>query len=120
VQAVLAGLQVAQTPVLLVWNKIDLLPEDAPSPVLGSSHAHSLAISAKTGAGLDGMLAKAEAILGESLVALVVVIPYGRYELVRLVYEQGTVESRQDLPEGVRLCASVPSALSDRLKEFEG
>jgi hypothetical protein len=66
------------------------------------------------------MLARAEAILAESLVGLVVVIPYGRYELVQLVYEQGTVESREDLPEGVRLCASVPPDLSDRLREFAG
>ena len=120
VEAVLAGLQVAQTPVLLVWNKIDLLPADAPTPLLGSSHEHALAISAKTGAGISGMLERAEAILGQSLVALGVVIPYGRYDLVRLVYEQGTVQSREDLPEGIRLSASVPSALSDRLKEFAG
>jgi GTP-binding protein HflX len=120
VQAVLAGLQVAQTPVLLVWNKIDLLPPGAPSPVLGSPHEHALAISAKNGTGLDVMLAKTEAILGESLVTLTVVIPYNRYELVRLVYEQGTVESREDLPEGVRLRASVPPALADRLKDFPG
>lgn len=120
VQAVLAGLQVSQTPLLLVWNKIDLLPADAPTPVLGSPHAHALAISAKTGAGLEAMLAQAEAILGESLVAIEVVIPYARYELVRLVYEQGTVQSRKDLPEGIRLCASVPPALSDRLREFAG
>jgi GTP-binding protein HflX len=120
VQEVLAGLRVAQTPLLLVWNKTDLLPDGAPSPVLGSPHAHALAISAKTGAGLDLMLAKAESILGESLVGVVAVIPYNRYELVRLVYEQGTVESREDLPEGVRLRASVPTALSDRLKEFAG
>jgi GTPase len=118
VDAVLSGLKVQGTPVLLLWNKIDLLPEHAPVASLGSPYEHSAAISAKTGAGLDVMLAKAEAMLGESLVTLTVVIPYSRYELVRIVYEQGTVQSREDMPGGVRLCAAVSPALSDRLKEF--
>jgi GTP-binding protein HflX len=66
------------------------------------------------------MLARAEAILGESLVALEVVIPYDRYDLVQLVYEQGTVQSREDLSEGIHLRASVPPALSECLREFAG
>ena len=118
VEDVLSGLQIGHTPRLIVWNKIDLLPDRLPPAVLGSPREHSLAISARTGQGLAALLAKAEAMLGESLVDVCVLIPYDRYELVRLVYGHGAVVSKEDTPEGVRLRASVPAALSLRLAEF--
>jgi GTP-binding protein HflX len=118
VEDVLSGLQIGHTPRLIVWNKIDLLPDRLPPAVLGSPREHSLTISARTGQGLAALLAKAESMLGESLVDVCVVIPYGRYELVRLVYGHGSVVSKEDTPEGVRLRASVPAALSLRLAEF--
>ena len=118
VEEVLSGLQIGHTPRLIVWNKIDLLPDRLPPAVLGSPREHSLTISARTGQGLAALLAKAETMLGESLVDVCVLIPYGRYELVRLVYRQGSAVSKEDTPEGVRLRASVPAALSLRLAEF--
>jgi GTP-binding protein HflX len=118
VEAVLAGLETAETPRVAVWNKIDLLPDHVPPAVLSSHHEHSVAISARTGEGIPALLAKVEAILGQDLVETEVVIPYDRYELVRMVYEQGSVASKEDTPEGVRLRASVPASLSARLAEF--
>jgi GTP-binding protein HflX len=118
VEAVLSGLQIAQTPQLIVWNKTDLLPDRLPPAALGAPRDHALTISARTGDGLAALLAKAEAMLGEDLVDLRVVIPYDRYDLVRLLYEQGSVRIKEDVPEGVRIRASVPGALSVRLAEF--
>ncbi len=45
-------------------------------------------------------------------------MPYTRYDLVRLVYDRGSVRSQEDLPEGVRLHARVPDEVSIRLADF--
>ncbi len=118
VDEVLGGLELSSIPRLIVWNKIDLLPgADAPA-ILGGRHELSLAVSARTGAGVPEMLAKLEAILGESLEDVQVTIPYGRYDLVQLVYEQGSVTTKSDGPTGVCLSARVPAALARILEEF--
>jgi GTPase len=118
VEEVLGGLSVARTPQLIVWNKTDLLPDHLPPAVLGAPRDHALTISARTGDGMGALLAKMEAMLAEGLVDLSVLIPYDRYELVRLLYEQGTVSSKADSPRGVLLRASVPEAIAVRLAEF--
>jgi GTPase len=118
VDSVLGGLEIAGTPRLLVWNKSDLLPKGSVPSILGTSHEHALSISARTGENLPALLAKIEAMLGEDLVDLLVVLPYNRYDLVRLLYEQGSVVSKEDTERGVRMRASVPAALSLRLADF--
>jgi len=47
-----------------------------------------------------------------------VTIPYGRYDLVQLVYEQGSVAKKVDGSAGVSLTARVPGALAQILKPF--
>jgi GTP-binding protein HflX len=119
VEAVLGGLEVSATPRLVAWNKIDLLPDPGISAVLGGLHEHSVAMSARTGKGLEDLLARMEALLGDALVDVSLLIPYGRYELVRLVYERGSVSGQADAPEGVRLRARVPEEVALRLADFK-
>jgi len=58
VDEVLAGLQTAETPRLVVWNKMDLLAPGAIPPVVEPRHAYSVAVSARTGHGIDDLLAR--------------------------------------------------------------
>ena len=118
VETVLGGLKVAATPRLLAWNKADLLPAGTGPAVLGGTHEHALSISARTGAGLPELLAKIEKLLDDGLVDVSLLVPYTRYDLVRLVYDRGSVRSQEDLPEGVRLHARVPDEVSIRLADF--
>ena len=118
VDSVLESLKVGSTPRLIVWNKIDLLADRLLPAVPAQSPAGSLAISAKTGENLDGLLARIEEMLGEALVSMRLVIPYDRYDLVGLLYEQATVEKREDAAQGIRLLVTVPKALVERLAEF--
>jgi GTP-binding protein HflX len=118
VDEVLAGLELSATPRLLVWNKIDLLPEEnVPLPLIGR-HEHSLGVSARTGKGVPELLAKIETILGEGLREVHLAVPYHRYDLVKLIYEQGSVTAKEDGPDGVILRALVPSALAQMLAPF--
>jgi hypothetical protein len=59
-----------------------------------------------------------ETILGQGLRQVRLVLPYNRYDLVKLVYEQGTVTAKEDGPEGVILSALVPLALVQMLAPF--
>jgi hypothetical protein len=56
--------------------------------------------------------------LASSLVSVEVVVPYDRYDLVTQAYETGTVLLREETPEGVRLRASVPLSLGEKLAGF--
>jgi GTP-binding protein HflX len=118
VDEVLAGLELSSTPRLLVWNKIDLLPGQDTLLLLAGRHELSLAVSARTGKGVPELLAKIETILREGLVEVRVALPYDRYDLVKLVYEQGSVTTKEDGPEGVSLRALVPAALALMLEPF--
>jgi GTP-binding protein HflX len=118
VDSVLASLNVGSTPRLIAWNKIDLLADSLMPAVPTQSHVDSIAISAKTGENLEALLTRIEKMLGETLVSMRFVIPYDRYDLVRLLYEQATVEEREDVAAGIRLLVSMPEALLERLSEF--
>ncbi len=118
VEGVLAGLKVDATPRLLVWNKIDLLADDSGRAVLDAHHDHSLAISARTGEGLSTLLARMEELLAEDMLEVTLLIPYARYELVRMVYARGSVTGKEEGPDGVRLRARVPAGLSWKLAPY--
>lgn len=118
VDAVLSGLQTSGTPRLLVWNKIDLLPPDTPAPATAGHYDAAVAISALRGTGVPQLLERLESMLSQDLVEMAVRIPYTSYELVRMVYEQGTVRRKVDTGEGIRLWASLPAALALRLERY--
>lgn len=118
VDSVLADLEVHATPQLIVWNKIDLLADGVPPAVLKPSHPEAVAVSARTGANLGALLVAIERLLRDTQLSIEAVIPYGRYDLLRMIYEQGTVDLREETLEGVRLRASVPKSLGERLAGF--
>ncbi len=118
VNDVLASLRLPPVPRLLAINKVDLLPRGASGPLPGPAHDGVQRISARTGQGVDELLATMERLLGAGLLPVTVLVPRSRYDLVKLAYEQGTVISRTEEADGVLLKASVPAALSERLAPF--
>jgi len=118
VDEVLSGLELSTTPRLLVWNKTDLLPGQHALPLLGGRYEQSLAVSARTGQGVPELLARIETMFREGLVEVRLVLPYDRYDLVKLIYEQGSVTTKADGPEGIILHALVPTALARMLEAF--
>ena len=119
VDGVLAGLRVSATPRLLVWNKADLLRQATGFPVLSpGSGEQALAVSAKTGRGLPELLLRIEGLLEEGMVDMRILIPYSRYELVRLIQGRGSVASREEGPEGAILRVRVPPSLAGLLAPY--
>jgi GTPase len=118
VETVLGEIGVLDRPRLLAWNKIDLPAAAAAQHRAPGGSPEEVRISARTGEGIDTLLAKIDAMLGSPYASVAAMVPYEHYALVREAYERGSVGSREDTAEGVRLTATVPDDLADRLRAF--
>jgi GTP-binding protein HflX len=118
VESVLTSLGVIETPRLIVWNKVDLLPQGMNPPALLPSHHNFVAVSAKMGLNLEALLQKTDSMLAEGLVDLELLIPWDSYKTVSGLYGLGTIVEREETEEGVRMKVSVPAALTARLTAF--
>jgi GTP-binding protein HflX len=120
VEDALAEIDVPPVPRILVWNKIDLMPQDWQPPSLPSNthYAAQAAISAQTSTGLVKLLETVESTLAQTLYHLDVLIPYERGDLVSLLHQQGTVFQVQHTENGVRISVQLPAALYERFKSF--
>jgi GTPase len=78
----------------------------------------AVAISARTGSGVDEVGVLLEEVLQEVLLPIEALVPYARGDLVAAVHEQGGVEFEDFTPEGTHLVARAPHALASRLREF--
>lgn len=131
VRRVLAELGVEQTPEIMVANKTDLLPgaEATPPPpgtipndaaALRSLDDQAVvAVSAKTGAGLDALLRVLDERLPlDPLRQVRLLLPHSAGKLLHLVHERGQVLHEQHGGEGVALEARVPASLLRQLEPF--
>jgi GTP-binding protein HflX len=111
----MAELGAAATPMLVVLNKSDLLAAaGAAPPVFGAD----VMISARTGDGIDRLLAKIESSLPPSQTKETLLIPYSEGDLVAKIRESGQILSEDYEEDGVRLTALVDTRLRRRTKEF--
>jgi GTP-binding protein HflX len=116
VRRMLSELEVSDKPALLLWNKIDALGEGVDPRHLSGGGA--IPISARTGAGLDRLLATLDRAARARLVAVEVEIPYSRPELQSRVFRQGAVDWYEHGESGTRIRAHVPAALAAALAAF--
>jgi len=124
VEDTLAEIEVPPIPRVLVWNKIDLIDDDATLPPLRESqasgtHTAQVAVSARTGQGLPDMLSIIEQILSDTQHPTRLLLPYERGDLVALLHEQATVERQEHNAEGVVIVARIPQSLSGRFEPFK-
>jgi GTP-binding protein HflX len=110
----------AGKPMVSALNKIDRLPTpDAIFPRM-SKFTNSVAISALTGEGLEGLLACIEGVLEAQMTQLDVLIPYDVGELVDLFHRRGLIEQEEHTGAGTRIVGRVPRALLGRFGELLG
>ena len=127
---VLAEIGAASTPQLIVFNKLDLLPERDANPdivcqrVLGNtvppeSMPPCVAVSAKTGEGFEQLVAKIDAMLPTDPVSVVHFrLPPGEGAALSLLHEYGRVLEKQFLGEYSEVVAEVPESLRRRLAQY--
>jgi GTP-binding protein HflX len=111
VQAVLDELGAGTKPRITVFNKVDLLPEDAGPP---PSSERAAFVSALTGQGIDELRARIGDALRSEMIAVDAVVPYERGELVARARTAGDVEERYE-EDGVRVSGHLPAAMASEL-----
>jgi GTP-binding protein HflX len=118
VHVVLGEIDAASVPELIVVNKTDAMTED---DVLTLRRAlpGAVWVSARTGAGIDGLRELIAARLPHPDVDVDVLVPYGRGDLVARVHRDGEVLSESHEEAGTRLTARVDGALAAALEEFD-
>lgn len=118
VEDTLREIGATQSPVVVALNKIDRLADPAEIGELLAGFPNSLAISARTGQGVDALLARIESVLDTSLVPVRVRVPYRQGELVALLHQQGHIEREEHGPEGTLIEGRIPARLTSALRPY--
>ncbi|RAY12041.1 GTPase HflX [Actinomadura craniellae] len=117
VREVLREIGADQVTELVVINK-----SDAADPLtvarLRRREPHSVVVSARSGAGVDDLLAAIEGALPGLEREVRVLVPYDRGDLVARVHDQGEVLAQDHTGEGTVLHARVPESLAGELERF--
>ena len=117
VHVVLQEIDASSVPEVIVVNKVDAMSEE---DILALRQAlpGAVWVSARTGAGMDGLRALIAERLPRPDVDVDVLVPYERGDLVARVHRDGEVLSEQHEGAGTRLTARVDGALAAALEEF--
>ncbi len=113
VEKLIAQLAKPGTPVLRCYNKADLVEKtDIP---IGED---VVAISAKTGSGMDGLKTAIERMLVDSLHHVVVRLPYSMGGQVETLHNNAQVKNVEYTADGIEIETILDDILYGRLKEY--
>jgi GTP-binding protein HflX len=117
VREVFGDIDADRVPELVVVNKVD-----AADPVVLTRLRHkepaAVLVSARTGEGLDDLVAAIERRLPHPEVEVRVLVPYHRGDLVARVHDRGEVLTSEHVGDGTALTARVPPALAADLAAY--
>jgi GTPase len=117
VDSVLGEIGAGAKPRLLVYNKVDLLDDDAIRELLVGER-DAIAISAVTGEGIDELRDRIETAFAETLEPVELLVPYSAGGRLSELHRIAGDLDREDRPEGVLVKARIPAALSHRFTDF--
>jgi GTP-binding protein HflX len=117
VRAVLAEIEARHVPEIVVINKADAAQPMVLERLVRREPA-AVVVSARTGAGIGGLLAAIAQAIARPDVEVDVLVPYEHGGLVARVHEHGDVLVQEHTEEGTRLRARVGDALAAELAPF--
>ena len=94
--------------IIVVMNKIDALSDDVSARALEIEFPDAVWVSAKTGEGLGGLLAKMEDAIAGASKLVKLLVPHSEYRAVAELYASGPVLSRRDTDDGAEISARSP------------
>ena len=115
VMSVLKELDADNKPMVTALNKIDLLQDGLWLETIAKDFVNPVKISAKMNINLDALLNSIQANFPGRMVELETLIPHQRMDLVDLFYKQGKVEKIKYLQKGIKVKASIPKILYQKL-----
>ncbi|HJT55802.1 MAG TPA: GTPase HflX [Ktedonobacteraceae bacterium] len=120
VESVLEEIGAAACPLIIALNKADLLPCDTVVKLEGvAAKLPSVQVSALDGTGIDELLRCISDNLVSQFVALDVLIPYQRGDLVAQFHQFGTIEYEGYEAGGTHLCGHMPKNHSGPFIAFQ-
>lgn len=108
VLSVLAEIGAQDKPTLMVFNKMDRLPEPSAAPPGLNGQGPSVAISARTGAGLEALMAELGAMLRPVRSFMDLEIPQSNGRVLARLRSVGEVVEEDYAGQNVRLKARIP------------
>jgi GTP-binding protein HflX len=117
VRSVLGEIGAGEVPELLVFNKVDLVPERAGE--LAARHPDALVVSAHTGAGVDELLVALADRLRRRHTVLDLLVPYSRGDVLAEAHRDGEVLEEHAGEGGMQLRVRVDDRTATRLRSFE-
>jgi GTPase len=116
-ESALAEIGAEEQPRLLVFNKLDLLDDDARRDLL-LSHPGAVGVSAETGEGIDELRDGIEAAFADTLQEVDLLVPYAEGGRLSELYDLAGDLERDERSDGVLVHARIPRSLVHRFAEF--
>jgi GTP-binding protein HflX len=116
---VLADLGITETPMLTVWNKVDVADEGGDWRSWMWRRSPGLAVSAKTGQGIDDLRCALAALLERGEREVVLSLPHERYDVVARLHAVARVLQVIFTHDQIRIRALVPRELAFEFEPFE-
>ncbi|YAL84329.1 GTPase HflX [Dermacoccaceae bacterium W4C1] len=117
VRSVLADVGATDIKEVVVVNKADLAEPEVLDRLL-RNEKHAIAVSARTGAGLDALRALIAEELPRPDVPVEVLLPYDRGDLLSKLHAEGEVLSTEHGADGTLVSAKVTPVLQAELEQF--
>jgi GTP-binding protein HflX len=115
VREVLREIDAADVPEVVVVNKADVADPLVLARLL-RSEPHSVAVSARTGQGIDELMAAVERDLPRPRIEVKILVPYTQGALVARAHRDGVVLGEEHTEHGTMLHARVGAALAAELE----
>ncbi len=116
VREVLAEIGAARIPELLAINKADLAPSEAAA--LAAAHPGAVAISARTGAGIDALLTAVSDRLRAETETVELLVPFERGDILAAAHRLGEVLAEEPGEGGIVVRARLDAEGRSRLGPF--
>ena len=119
VHQTLEEIEAGHVPVITVLNKIDQLSDPEAARRVLEHFPRSVAISARTGTGMDDLLALVRNGLYETYTPVLVRLPYQQGQLISLFHEVGHVEKLEHGRKDVLIQGRIPGRLVAQYKPWQ-
>ncbi len=112
VDGVLESLKASHKPVIMVYNKMDLVKDSRSLPITGHP---AVAISALSGQDIQQLLAKITEVLKERYSIIELTLPYAKTSLISLLHEKGKVLTEEYGETGIHIKVEISTVWADRV-----
>lgn len=120
VEETLRQIEAADIPIVAVLNKIDALTEPVEDIKQESFMMDdAILVSAKSGKGLDDLLARIESMLQTKMVLLDIHLPYAQGQLASQLHQHGIIQSETHDNQGTRFVVRVPKHLAGLYEGYQ-